>query len=487
MRTRSLLLGAAAGALALSTPGFSASQAPISPPPAVQGGVTSFADIVERVAPAVVSIDTTRQVPVRLPTIPGFPFELFPDRDGRPPIAEGRAAASGFFISADGYIVTNNHVVADATEITVTLKDQRELKARVVGRDEATDLAVLKVEGRNFPYVSFSNAATPRVGDWVIAVGNPFGLGGTATAGIVSAYGRDIGSTFVDYIQIDAPINRGNSGGPTFDAHGRVIGVNTAIFTTSGGNMGIGFAVPAEVAERVTRELIARGRIDRGYIGANVQTLTSEMAESLGLGDRKGVLVAEVTPGGPADRAGLEAGDVVLRVNGRATENASRLTREVAAARPGDALRFELLRNGAPRTVEVRTALRPAERELAASPAPERFEPDPDGAGARLGVVVAPLDDAARRREGVPAGVGGVIVRSVDPASDAARKGLRSGDVIVRVNQRPVARPADLSAAISAARDAGRTSVLVFVHRDGTQRAIPVELTRAEDGRPAPG
>jgi serine protease Do len=484
MNTKTLLTGAAASLIALSTPGSAAIQDPITPPPAaVRGGVVSFADIVERVAPAVVSIDTKRQVPIRLPTIPGFPFDLFPDQGGRPPTAEGRAAASGFFISADGYIVTNNHVVDDATEISVTLKDQRELKARVVGRDEATDLAVLKVEGRNFPYVSFSNAATPRVGDWVIAVGNPFGLGGTATAGIVSAHGRDIGSTFVDYIQIDAPINRGNSGGPTFDAQGRVIGVNTAIFSPSGGNVGIGFAVPAEVAERITRDLIARGRIDRGYIGATVQTLTGEMAESLGLSARKGVLVSEVTPGGPADRAGLRSGDVVLRVEGRPTENASRLTREVAAARPGAQLRLELLRDGAPRTVEVRTQLRPSEREVS-DPSLGGSELNRDGPDARLGIAVGPLDDMARRRWNLPTDERGVVVLRVDPDSDAAFKGLRTGDVIVRLNDRRVVSPADLSDAVAAARRAGRPSVLVFVRRDRGQLAIPVRLMAPEAARP---
>jgi len=479
MRIRTLLLAAAASTAVVLTPVPSAAQAPINPPAIGQPGAGSFAEIVERVAPAVVSIDTTRRVPIRLPTIPGFPFELFPDWGARPPVAEGRAEGSGFFISADGYVVTNNHVIADATEINVTLKDGRELRARVVGRDEPTDLAVLKVEGNGFPHVSFANAAAPRVGDWVVAVGNPFGLGGTATAGIVSAYGRDIGSTFVDYIQIDAPINRGNSGGPTFNARGQVIGVNTAIFSPSGGNVGIGFAIPADVADRVTRELIARGRIDRGYIGANVQTLTSEMAESLGMGEREGVLVAEVVPGGPADRAGLRAGDVVLQVNGRGTENAARLTREVAAARAGDALRLDVLRSGSRRTIEVRAGLRPSENGIDSPPG--AFDEDRAGSGARLGVVLGPLDDAARRRQDIPSDITGAVVLSVDPASDAASRGIRAGDVIVRVNDQPVNGPADVSAAVAAAHRAGRKSALVFVHRARGQVAIPVQLITLED------
>ena len=286
-------------------------QAMFAPPP---GAPMSFADIFEQVSPAVVSIDVTSRVQAnafrRIPGFENFPFDIVPkgqqpgqegeDGGGQPQLPRAQASGSGFFISADGYVVTNNHVVENAEKITVTLKDGREIEADVVGRDEGTDLAVLKVRGGGrFPYVNFENSAKPRVGDWVITVGNPFGLGGTATAGIISSYGRDIGDTFVDYIQIDAPINRGNSGGPTFDIYGRVIGVNTAIFSPSGGSVGIGFAIPADVADTITKQLISGGKITRGYIGATIQNFTKEMAEAEGL-DREGAIVSNVLPGGPA-------------------------------------------------------------------------------------------------------------------------------------------------------------------------------------------
>ncbi|HTE79686.1 MAG TPA: trypsin-like peptidase domain-containing protein, partial [Reyranella sp.] len=282
-----------------------ASTAPIFAPP--PGAPMSFADIFAQVSPAVVSINVTSRVDSSalrgIPGFPGLPFGGAPDDDdddsgaapdrgpatppqggrtnkGQPRLPTQQSSGSGFFISTDGYIVTNNHVVENAESIKVVLKDETELEATVVGRDEGTDLAVIKVKGgrSNFPFVNFENSAKPRVGDWVIAVGNPFGLGGTATAGIISAYGRDIGETFVDYIQIDAPINRGNSGGPTFDIYGRVIGVNTAIFSPSGGSVGIGFAIPADVADQVTKQLISGGKIQRGYIGATIQNFTQEMA-----------------------------------------------------------------------------------------------------------------------------------------------------------------------------------------------------------------
>src|ERR1700761_4072734 len=306
-----------------------------APPP---DAPLSFADIFQKVSPAVVSINGTERVNVsRGIHVPGLPFNVVPntpqggddgdDSDGdgsgdgassggrgnhHPGTTKAEASGSGFFISSDGYIVTNNHVVEHAKDIKVVLTDKRELPAKVVGRDEATDLAVIKVQGANFPFVDFENSAKPRVGDWVIAIGNPFGLGGTATAGIVSAYGRDIGDSFVDFIQIDAPINRGNSGGPTFDVYGRVIGVNSAIFSPSGGSVGIGFAIPSDVVDQITKQLIANGKITRGYLGATIQNISPELAESMGLGkDAKGALVADLVPGGPASKAGLLPGDVV--------------------------------------------------------------------------------------------------------------------------------------------------------------------------------
>ena len=258
--------------------------------------------------------------------------------------------------------MTNNHVIENADEIKVILKDGRELKATVVGHDEGTDLAVIRVTGSNFPYVDFENRARPRVGDWVLAVGNPYDLGGTATAGIVSAFNRDIGEKFVDYIQIDAPINRGNSGGPTFDTYGRVIGVNTAIFSPSGGSVGIGFDIPADVAETVTKQLMEGHKIERGYMGATVQDLTDEMASSWGLTGKKGAVVAGLVPGGPAAKAGLAAGDVVVAANGQPVKSATELTREVAKVAAGGKIHLDIYRDGKPKTVDIIAGTRPSRR-----------------------------------------------------------------------------------------------------------------------------
>jgi serine protease Do len=478
-----------------------ASTVPIFAPP--PGAPMSFADIFDRVSPAVVSINVTSRVDTSaLRQIPGLPFVLPGPRGGgqddeedgdqggrtergQPRLPTQQSSGSGFFISADGYIVTNNHVVENAESIKVVLKDETELDAEVVGRDEATDLAVLKVKGRAgpFPFVNFENAGKPRVGDWVITVGNPFGLGGTATAGIVSAYGRDIGETFVDYIQIDAPINRGNSGGPTFDVYGRVIGVNTAIFSPSGGSVGIGFAIPSEVAETVTKQLISGGKIERGYIGATIQNFTTEMAEAQGLANQRGAIVADISPGGPSQRAGLQIGDVVVAVNGVAVKSSSDLTRQVARVRAGENLRLDVIRDGKRRNVDVRSGVRPSERELAANdntgPGGRPGAPGTaPGAGAPvLGMSLGPLDDTARNRLNLPATVRGALVENVDQASDAGTKGLRRGDVITLANGRAVVQPTDLAAIVDEAKKAGRSSVLVGVYRNGRTAFLPIKVS----------
>jgi serine protease Do len=480
-----------------------------APPP---GAPLSFADIFDRVSPAVVSINVTSKVERSahgIPGLPNLPFNIprggrgapggkggqnqdqgDDDDDGAPQGGGGddsnsaMASGSGFFISPDGYIVTNNHVVENSTDIKVVMKDERELPAKVVGRDEGTDLAVIKVEGSNFPYVNFENAARPRVGDWVIAVGNPFGLGGTATAGIISAYGRDIGETFVDYIQIDAPINRGNSGGPTFDVYGRVIGVNTAIFSPSGGSVGIGFAIPSDIADRITKQLMSGGKITRGYLGATIQPVTPEIADSVGMPGKKGALVAELVPGGPAEKAGVLPGDVVLSVNGHSVKNASELTREVAASHSGDTLSLVIMRAGTQKTIDVKSGVRPSEAELAKQ---QNRDPNDLGGGGQppasakpdaMGLAVGPLDDAARRRYGLPAEVKGAVVDGVAAGSDAAKKGLKRGDVLVRAGDRAITGPGDVAAAIDAAKKAGRTSVLVFIFRDGRQLGVPIKIEK---------
>ncbi len=474
-----------------------------APPP---GAPLSFADIFDRVSPAVVSINVTSKVERGARGIPGFqnfPFDIRPKgkggqgggddddqggdgndggKGGDDDSNTAMATGSGFFISPDGYIVTNNHVVENATDIKVVLKDESELPAKVIGRDEGTDLAVIKVEGKNYPFVNFEASAHPRVGDWVIAVGNPFGLSTTATAGIISAYNRNIGDgPFVDYIQIDAPINRGNSGGPTFDIYGRVIGVNTAIFSPSGGSVGIGFAIPANIADTITKQLISGGKITRGYLGATIQPVTQEIADSLGLTDKKGALVAELVPGGPAEKAGVMAGDVVLKVNGHTVKDSTDLTRQVAASHTGDMLDLSILRAGQPKTIMVKSGVRPSEADLARqqSQGPDQAPSPKDGPDAKpdaLGLAIGPLDETARRRYSLPAEVHGAVVEGVIGTSDAGKKGLKRGDVLVRAGDRAIDGPQDLAAAIDAAKKAGRTSILVFIYRDGRQQGVPLKF-----------
>ena len=484
-----------------------ASTAPIFAPP--PGAPMSFSDIFEKVSPAVVSINVTSRVDTsalrRIPGFENFPFGGGPKGDdegdddaspsnppqggrtdkGQPKLPTQQSSGSGFFIRADGYIVTNNHVVENAESIKVVLKDETELEAVVVGTDEGSDLAVLKVKGgrTNFPFVDFENAGKPRVGDWVIAVGNPFGLGGTATAGIVSAYGRDIGETFVDYIQIDAPINRGNSGGPTFDIYGRVIGVNTAIFSPSGGSVGIGFAIPSEVAEAVTKQLMSGAAIKRGYIGATIQNFSADLAEAQGLPGQKGAIVSDLIAGGPASRAGLMQGDVVVSVNGARVRTSTELTREVAKARPGDSLKLDVIREGKHRIVDIRSGERPSEKDLAANDnrgggaGPSAPGAPPVQRPSVLGMTLAPLDEATRRRLSVPATISGLVVEKIDASSDAGQKGLKAGDVIVRAGDRPVAAAADLAAVADAAKKAGRTSIAIGVWRAGHTTCVPLRVS----------
>jgi serine protease Do len=479
-----------------------ASTSPVFTP--APGAPQSFADIFEKVSPAVVSINVTSHVPVaqqpNIPGLKGFPFNIVPpggddgdDEDGAngggasgaPRTQRALSAGSGFFISPDGYIVTNNHVVENADEIKVVMKDGSSLKATIVGRDEGTDLAVIKVEGHNFAYVDFENNARPRVGDWVLAVGNPFSLGSTATAGIVSAYGRDIGETFVDYIQIDAPINRGNSGGPTFDTYGRVIGVNTAIFSPSGGSVGIGFAIPADVADNITKQLMGGQKITRGYIGATIQNLSDEMADSWGLAGRKGAVVADLVPNGPAARSGLQQGDVVVAVNGHPVGTSSEMTREVAKAHAGDVLHLDLYRDGKERNVDIKSGTRPSEAQLAQNGGASGDDGDNGGAagGAKvgpksqvLGMSLTPLDPVSRRQYGIDDAVKGVLVDGVKGASDAGEKGLRRGDVIVRAGGHEVASATDVAEAVAEWRKSGRTSIPLGISRGGRTLFLPVKI-----------
>lgn len=459
-----------------------------TPPP---GAPNSFATIFEQVAPAVVQIDVTVKVdqPQGSFMIPGLPFQFVPPNgrggqgeDAEPQTAQG--AGSGFFISQDGFIVTNNHVVADATEIKVKMSDGRELPARLIGRDAGTDLAVIKVEGNDFKYVSFEETAQPRVGDWVIAVGNPFGLGGTATAGIVSAKARDIDpSGYNDYIQIDAAINRGNSGGPTFDIYGRVIGVNSAIYSPTGGSVGIGFAIPAETAKSITERLMRGQAIERGYVGLGLRTLTEDGWEALGQPkDFKGALIENVTEDGPAARAGVRVGDLLVGVNGEAVANSQEATRRVGAAKPGDTIRLEVIRDGRRQTLNVRSGTRPSEEELAASEdgggAARPWQAQPDQGETIEGLGVTAITPSARSRFNIPDSVTGVVITNVASGSAAARLGFQPGFVITRANDRNIASAEDLRAAVAAAKQAGRPSILLFVRTP--QGTSPVPLRFAE-------
>lgn len=489
---------AGAGALALFA-GFAA-PALISRPADAQeitpgriaapgGAPMSFADLIERVRPAVVSI-SVRQAPNSAsgPSLEGLPpgfEEFFRGRPGRPGGPAPTSLGSGFFIDERGTIVTNHHVIANAEEITIRTSDGRDLQADIVGSDELTDIAVLRVRGSNnrFQFVTFDDSNHLRVGDWVVAVGNPFGLDGTATAGIVSALSRrDAGSTaYVDYVQIDAPINRGNSGGPTFDLNGNVIGVNSAIFSPTGGSVGIGFAIPASTASQVVAQLQSGGRVTRGWIGVSIQPLDNDIARSLGLEEARGALIANVVADGPAARAGLQQGDVILSLDGHRIEDSRDLTQRVGATEVGRNARVEILRNGQRRTLNIRLQERPSEQQLLASVAPNtQNAPPPPQEGVAgvsasgLGVTVRPLNAEDRTRLSLTANQAGLIITAITPQSDASEK-LLVGEVILQADGRAVRTAQELEAATSAAQRATRPVLLQVEGRAG-RRFVAVDV-----------
>jgi serine protease Do len=390
------------------------------------------------------------------------------------PAPQGRsqAAGSGFIIESNGYIVTNNHVAEDARKITVKLSDGREFDAKLIGADKDTDVALLKVEATGLPTVALGDDRRLRVGDWVVAVGNPFNLGGTVTAGIVSSIGRDIGNgPYTDYIQIDAPINRGNSGGPTFDITGRVVGMNTAIFSPSGGSVGIGFAVPASTIKTVVDELKTSGSISRGWLGVQIQDFTPELAAGLGMKDQKGAMVAGVVDGSPAARAGFAQGDVVVALNGTQIADSKSLTRQVASIHAGDKAAFTVLRNGERRTITATIEKRDSGRVASADETPSA-EPS------SLGMNLMPINPALRQQYELDANVTGVLVGAVDPDSEAARKGLNAGDVIKRVGSQPVRLPSDVSRAVEDAHRAGRDSVALLVANQQGERFVALKISQ---------
>ncbi|MET0181490.1 MAG: Do family serine endopeptidase [Caulobacterales bacterium] len=458
----------------LAAPPAAAQQIQVAPP---SGAPISFADLIERVRPAVVSISVRQRPDAAGPSVEGAPpgfEEFFRGRPGgnRPaPISLG----SGFFVSADGVVVTNHHVVEGAESITVRTSDGRELQAELVGSDEPTDIAVLRVRSPSarVPFVTFSRNADVRVGDWVVAVGNPFGLDGTATAGIVSAMGRrDAGSSaYVDFLQIDAPINRGNSGGPTFDLRGRVIGVNSAIFSPTGGNVGIGFAIPADVASSIVDQILRSGHVTRGWLGVQVQPLDDDIARSLGLSESQGALVASVVPDSPAARGGVLQGDVILKFDGADVQDSRDLTQRVGAARIGSTARMDILRSGQRRTLNIQLAERPAERTLAsATPGQNGATPPQPGVTqhSALGLTVRPLTQQDRARYStLAANENGLVVVTVAPTSDLAEKGVQAGDLILLAAGQPVRTPAELDAAADTAKRANRPLLLQIEGRGG--------------------
>jgi serine protease Do len=462
----------------------------------------NFADLVEAVKPAVVSIiveggekadarDLQRggpQFKFDFPDLPNdHPFRDFFEQFGEQFGQGGRggpgdgparpqaprkfmAAGSGFAISADGYIVTNNHVVDNADKVTVVFDDGKEMTAKVIGTDEKTDLAVVKVDGvTDLPFVKLADNEV-RVGEWVVAVGNPFGLGGTVTAGIVSARGRDIaGSAYGDFLQIDAAVNTGNSGGPDFNLQGEVVGVNTAIFSPNGGNVGIAFAIPASVVKQVTGQLIQTGTVTRGFLGVGIQDVNRDIADSVGLKDAAGALVTEPTKDSPADKAGVKSGDVITAVDGQAVSNALDLSRTIAGKNPGTAVELSVWRDGKEQKISVtlgklEETAKPSEEQQQA-PAEEPAAPAPTSVGLTL----------------VPnSGGEGLLIQDVDPNSAAAEKGFAVGDTILEVNNQAVSSVADFEKAVQGVKDAGRSTALVKAQRDGNTRFIGLPITEAK-------
>ena len=449
-----------------------------------------FADIVEQVKPAVISVRVTvdggpattgmgsRDMDNVPPGLREF-FRRFGMPDGMPgqgpgagPRGRGHQTitgqGSGFFISADGYAVTNNHVVDKAESVEVKTDDGKTYKAKVIGVDPRTDLALIKVDGASFPFVKLADKS-PRIGDWVLAVGNPFGLSSTVTAGIVSARGRDIGaSAYDDFIQIDAPVNKGNSGGPAFDVEGRVIGVNTAIFSPSGGSVGIAFAIPSETVKTVVAQLKEHGSVTRGWIGVQIQPVTKDIADSLGLKKTVGALVAEPQAGGPAQKAGIKAGDVITAVNGEEVKDARDLAKKIGAMQPKQEVKLTILSGGSEKTVSLSLGTLPNEQQAKAGD-----NGDGDNSGAdigKLGLTLAPASKVAG------AGSEGVVVTDVDNSGAAAERGFAIGDVILEVAGKKVETPNDVRKAIASVRSEGKRTVLLRVKKGENSRfvALPV-------------
>ncbi len=460
-----------------------------------QQGPASFSAIVQRVQPAVVNISTTGTSDT-MPSNHGHGFKMpefsegspfggyfekffknnpgqFQDGDNK---KEFRAAGSGFIISDDGYVVTNNHVVKHADKIEVVMQNGNRYQARVKGRDAKTDLALLKITpDKALPYVELGDSDDTKVGDWVVAVGNPFGLGGTVTAGIISARGRDIQSgPFDDYLQIDAPINRGNSGGPLFDTRGQVIGINTAIYSPGGGNVGIGFAIPANMARDIVTQLQTAGSVERGWLGVQIQSLTAEIAESLGLKNKRGALVASVVPDSPAARSGIQPGDVIISMNGETLNEMRDLPKLVAKITAGSKAAIEIKRQGRTHSLDIVIGHLPNDEGSIAL-----AKPDKAPESAKLGIYLAELTPEARKRYDVSRESNGVLVTSVEGGSPAAKAGIRAGNLINMVGQEQVKTPDQVVDKVREAVLAKRSSVLLLLEQEGEKRFIAVKFATA--------
>jgi serine protease Do len=460
------------------------------PSPGAFAGAVSFADVVEQASPAVVTISVTkvaRPMPTsglqRLPRGSSPLDEFFgrffdmPGMPGAPGVPraprESQALGSGFVIDEEGYIATNRHVIEGADQVLVTLDAGQEITATVVGQDEHTDLALLKIDPpEGLPTLTFGDSDRARVGEWVVAIGNPFGLGGTATAGIISARGRDIQSgPYDDYLQIDASINFGNSGGPVFNAAGEVIGINTAIFSPNGGNIGIGFAIPANQAKKVIADLKENGQVNRGWLGVQIQGLDEGLAQGLGFAGTEGALIADVVADGPADRAGLRPGDIVTEFAGKAVDSPKALGRLVAEQASGSRASMTVWRDGSERELSVQLGQRD-EPAQAANAAPAVRGGD---AGAALGLSMQDLSPAHRQELGIDAQVEGALVVGVQPGSPAEQQGIEPGDVILQVNQKQIDSAKDVLDELAASRADGRRA-LVLLRRGDAQRFVALNF-----------
>jgi serine protease Do len=481
---------------------------PPVPQAAARPAPDSFADLAAKLLPAVVNVSSSQTITAKnggpgagpeMPLFPpGSPFEQFfkdflnrnrPGQGGNnggndQPRPERRAQSlgSGFIIDPSGYVVTNNHVIEGADEVSVTLQDNTTLKAEIIGRDESGDIALLKVKSdKPLPTVGFGDSSQMRVGDWVLAIGNPFGLGGSVTAGIVSARGRDIHQgQYDDFIQTDAAINRGNSGGPLFNMDGQVIGINTAIFSPSGGSIGIGFSIPSDMAKNIVAQLKEYGHPRRGWLGVKIQQVTPDIAESLGLKDAAGAMVAGVTDNGPADKARIHAGDIILKFDGKDVKQMHNLPRIVADAEVGKQVPVVLWRDGKEVTLQTTLAERPADTQLAAvdpGAKPDATQPT-DITG--LGLKVAPLSQDLRDKFQITGEQKGVVITDVAPNTAAADRGLKAGDVIMEVQQGEVSSPADVQKQVDSARKADRKFVLMLIQREGGTQYVPLSLSKGK-------